>query len=151
MNKLTFVMTGKELNTAVETTIHNTKEARKVLHRVLVSCALHAQLHGDCRPMTRYITGLKEAGKHVRVNAMVKSIHAHTPMYFDKKQLKFRLVKGRVWDVDTLIKTPFYSDPANEGAAEGSKEWNIETYLKVVASNLKKHGIDPATVLKVAA
>lgn len=137
MNKINFVMSAKELNTAVERAIYDAKNQRKVLHHVLVAGALHAQMHGDVRPLSRFISGMKQAGRHVRVNAMHKWLEKYTPMHWDNKKQMFRFVQ-REWDIDAGIKSPFYDDKAGKGQQEGVN-FDPEKDQKQVVAFLKRH------------
>lgn len=137
MNKIDFVMSAKELNTAVERAIYDAKNQRKVLHRIGVACLLHAHMHGDTRPVTRFATGLKEAGRHIRANALFKWVETYSPLHWDNKEKRFRKVNGKEWDVDAAIRDPFYSDN-RKGTQEGT-EYDPEKDQKNVVAFLKKH------------
>lgn len=148
----TFKMTAKTLNAKITAAIRTAKKQRETLHTILVAAALHVQEHGDTRPVTNFVTGLKTDGSHIRVNAMVKVLAAYTPLHFDTKEKKFRVVKGREWNIEGLINDPFYSSDFGQGA-EG-KAWEVGNYLKAVLKNLEKHEVnvaDFAAKLKAAA
>lgn len=150
MNKLSFVLSNQDLNRGIEDAIYTAKNQKGTLHRLLVAACIHVQLHGDTRPLTRLITGLKEQGRHVRVNAMVKVVQHYCPLHFDTKEKKFRVVKkvaehsavGEIqWDVDAMIRDPFYSSKLANNTSEGSN-WSPEHYEKIVLATLKKHGVN---------
>jgi len=148
MNTINFVLTARELNTAVETFIYTAANQRKELHRIAVAAMLHAQLHGDWRPLARLYTGLKVQASHMRANALKVWIATYSPLHWDEKKQAFRLVK-REWNIDAAIKQPFYAKGApGDGAAEGSKEFDLTKYMMgVVKRGLVEHGVSEAQAL----
>lgn len=147
-----YTMTAANLNKAIKSAISTAKSQRETLHTILVAAAIHVHDHNDTRPVTAFVTGLKADGSHIRVNAMVKVLAAYTPLHFDTKEKKFRVVKGREWNIEGLINDPFYSSDFGQGA-EG-KEWEVGNYLKAVLKNLEKHEVnvkDFAAKLQAAA
>lgn len=136
----TYTISAKSLNSKINSAIRTAKKQRETLHVLLVAAAIHVEKHGDTRPITRLVTGLKEDGSHIRVNAMIRVLNEYTPLHFDTKELKFRVVKGREWNIQGLIDDPFYSSKKAEGK-EGA-EWEVQNYLKAVLRNLDKHEVN---------